>query len=113
MTSSSNGENEGSHQFFFTNPGGFGYGVTQRRHQFPNFPEIYKLKNHSIILYTYYIPFLMPEPPLSLTYISHEQLKISQKTNRIENQLYLEFFTSTKFLAGGVKVIPKAVLSKP
>jgi hypothetical protein len=86
---------------FFIKPGGFGYGVTQQQHQFPNFPEI---SNHSImhILYTIF-------KATSFTQISHEQLKISKKKQR-ETKICstFEFLTSTKFLAGGVKVTQTA-----
>jgi hypothetical protein len=38
----------------------------------------------------------------SFTHISHEQLKISQKTKICST---FEFLTSTKFLAGGVRAL--------
>jgi hypothetical protein len=52
----------------------------------------------------------------SFTPISQEQLKISQNHRETKICSTFEFLTSTKFLAGGVKVTPdspKAVLSQP
>jgi hypothetical protein len=73
-----------SHHGFFINPGGFGYEVTQQRHQFPNFPEISLISLNIHILYT-----ILKDRASSFTQISHEELKISQKTNRNENLQYL------------------------
>jgi hypothetical protein len=66
-------------------------------------------------MHTYIITILKARAP-SFTQISREQLKISQKNRETKICSTFEFLTSTKFLAGGVKVTPdspKAVLSKP
>jgi hypothetical protein len=63
-----------SHYGFFMNPGGFGYGATQQRHHFPNFPEIFIISLNMHILYT-----ILKARASSFSQISHEQLKISQK----------------------------------
>jgi hypothetical protein len=80
---------EVAHHDVFINPRAFGYGVKQQRHQFPNFPEI-SLKSLNIhILYTI----------LKATQISHEQLKISQKTPRQPESSPIQTLT-TRFYNG-------------